>query len=189
MLLILVWQTSLQRLLKLQLSLNGAQSFLRTHFTQSHFNTHCNPVLCSLFIFSVTVKVSQTNTRLTSSNLSARSWSSSALLARVMTWLWPSMLWKNISPFQPGFSVCVAWWSLGCHLEDCYHTTVIALSLRARDNLLFRLDSFCPIFSVQLTNYSSFLFAILSCLIFMARGLALSFDGDLEFASWPFHCG
>lgn len=51
------------------------------------------------------------------------------------------------------------------------------------------LTLFVPFFSVQLTNYSSFLFAILSCLIFMARGLALSFDGDLEFASWPFHCG
>lgn len=77
-----------------------------------------------------------------------------------------------MSSLQPGFSVCVAGWSSPCLLEDCDHTTAITLSLHIRSNILFRLDTFHPSFSVS-SSHSSFAFTVLSCSIFVAMGLAL----------------
>lgn len=47
-----------------------------------------------------------------------------------------------------------------------------SLSLHIRTNILFRLDTFHPSFSVS-SSHSSFAFTVLSCSIFVAMGLAL----------------
>lgn len=147
--------------------------FVHTHTSHSHIlHTHWNPFLCSLFIVAVTVKVSQTNSHLTSHSLAARSWSFSALLVRVMTWLWPSMVvMKEHIPFSARlFCLCgLMKFVLSSGRSLSYHSHR-PLAKKNRDNILFRPDSFCPIFFCRPTFcHSSFVLTFLSCLIYVAR--------------------